>query len=59
MSARQLAKARWLFVPAAALLLAGCERRPMVDALRASPDNVTAIRKALGEGKAGSAASAA
>ncbi|MEX2026954.1 MAG: hypothetical protein WEH44_06625 [Pirellulaceae bacterium] len=41
----------------AVALFTGCPRN-QVSALRASPDNAVAIRKALGEGKAGSAAAA-
>jgi hypothetical protein len=40
------------------VLLCGCER-PQVSALRHSPDNAQAIRKALGEGKAAASSGAA
>ena len=56
MRASLLTKALWLPALAAALL-AGCER-PQVSALRASGDSVSAIRKALGEGKSAAASTA-
>ena len=43
-----------LVVAGSVLPLCGCPR-PQVDAVRVSPDNALAIRKALGEGKSAAA----